>query len=491
MNAKQIALCALLCLCAAGGFAQKRESLALLPFTGGEERDGEYIAGELTRQKVLRDAFNRVIPVTKTTQAFIAFEQRFQRDSWLTDADTIFELGKQLNADFVIAGYITRFGDKNLVLVSILDVESLQQVAGDYRTYQTIEEIDKLIPDIAGKLADGAMRNTANLTGLSVPPFEISTESDDANDAQVLAQILATEIANGNKYAVLPRTDSLEKVLEEHNRERSGETDQARVNRLGAGRNARYVLAGSVGKLGTLKKFATDVLDIEDGRFVDGYSEPYNTFAEGFDLMPNLAAQLNRDESYEAEQRRKLEEAAAAAKRDADRIAGGEARRRWLAKIDDFFHEENRFWSLGISAGTSLTAPWLIAAGTVTASFLPYTILEAGFDAGIIHGYGGAEAEQVSYYSLYPFGHIGFFLPIGDRYDDVSLRWYLGAGGGFMMAHYGDTTLNAAAFDAATSIFLGQGHHYASLSYTLRSPMADSIFRVLNHKISVGYSYRF
>jgi hypothetical protein len=36
----------------------------------------------------------------------MAFEQKFQR-SGLTDADSIFELGKQLNASFVMAGYIT------------------------------------------------------------------------------------------------------------------------------------------------------------------------------------------------------------------------------------------------------------------------------------------------------------------------------------------------------------------------------------------------
>jgi len=48
------------------------------------------------------------------------FEQRFQRNG-LTDADTIFELGKALNASHVIAGYITRLGNNNLFLVSIMD----------------------------------------------------------------------------------------------------------------------------------------------------------------------------------------------------------------------------------------------------------------------------------------------------------------------------------------------------------------------------------
>jgi TolB-like protein len=270
----------------------KKESLALLPFTGGAEGDGEYIVSEFARQPALRNAFNKVTLVTPTTVAVMQFEHKFQRDSGMTDADSILELGKKLNAAYVIAGYITRLGTQNLVLVSILDVERLQQVAGDYRTYRRIEEVDTIIPDIAARLAALLQRDTADLPGLSVPPFEISTGVNE-NDSQVLAQILSCELANGDRYAVLPRTDTLERVMEEHERQRSGETDQDRVKRLGAGRNAQFVLSGAVARLGQLNKYSTDILNIEDGSFIDGYSEQYNDFAEGIDLMPKLAASLN------------------------------------------------------------------------------------------------------------------------------------------------------------------------------------------------------
>jgi formylglycine-generating enzyme required for sulfatase activity/TolB-like protein len=275
--------------------AQKKDSLALLPFTGGNEGEGDYIVSEFARQRELRSAFNKVTLVTKTTQGFINFEHKFQRDSGLTDADTIFELGKRLNAEYVISGYITELGGQNLVIVSILSVESLQLVAGDYRVFTSIEEIDPLIPDMARALAAGARRNTSGLPGLSVPPFEV-TQQVNAADAQVLAQILAICVANGEKYAVLPRTDSLDMVLDEHQRQRTGETDQERVKRLGAGRNAEYVLAGSVGRLGSLTKFTADVLNIEDGSFMDGYSERYIDFTDGVDLMPELAQNLNAAE---------------------------------------------------------------------------------------------------------------------------------------------------------------------------------------------------
>jgi TolB-like protein len=215
---------------APGASGQRKESLALLPFTGVQIRDGESIVAEFTRQRVLRDAFNEVTLVTRATRKFMRFEREFQRYSGLTDADTVFELGRYLNAQYVIAGDIARFGNQNLVLVSILNVESLQLVAGDYRVYKNIEDVDALIPEMARRLAESVGRDTGGLPGLSAPPFELSDEVSES-DAQVLAQILAINVANGDKYAVLPRTDSLRKVMEEHERQRSGETDQERVRR--------------------------------------------------------------------------------------------------------------------------------------------------------------------------------------------------------------------------------------------------------------------
>jgi len=273
-------------------FAQRKESLAVFAFTGGSVSDGEAIASSLTRQTVLRNAFNRTTLITQSTIASMNFEQRFQRDSGLTDADTIFELGKQLNASHVIAGYITRLGDRNLVIVSIMDVESLQQIAGDYRMYQNIEEISTLIPEIAQKLAAAVPRNTSGLPGLSVPPFNIAS-GVNRSDAMVLAQILSCDLANGSKYAVLPRTDSLEAVLAEHRRQRDDTMDQERIRRLGVGRNAQYVLSGSVQRLGTMNMFTTDILNIVDGSFFDGYEKEYTDLSQGYDLIPILAMQVN------------------------------------------------------------------------------------------------------------------------------------------------------------------------------------------------------
>ena len=310
--------------------APPQKVLAVFPFTGGSESDGEAIASSLVRQHIFRSAFDKTTPISRAISAAMGFEQRFRQNSGFTDADTIFELGKELNASHVVAGSITKLGDRNLVLISVLDVESLQQVAGAYETYGSIEEMDKHIPVMAKRLAAAVSRNTGRLPGLSVPPFTLLSGVDQS-DAMVLAQILSCDLANGNTYAVLPRTDSIDKVLEERARQRGGAAETERAKRLGAGRSAKFVLAGSVERLGNSNKFGIDILNLEDGSYEDGtQSTLHANLSEGIPNIASIAVQLNatraeREAAERAAERAKIAKAAAEkaaaekAERDAER----------------------------------------------------------------------------------------------------------------------------------------------------------------------------
>jgi hypothetical protein len=148
-----------------------------------------------------------------------------------------------------------------------------------------------------------------------------------------------------------------------------------------------------------------------------------------------------------------------------------------------FLAGKARFWSLGAAAGTSFTVPWLIGTVQGTASFFPHTILELGCDLGLIHGY--RDAPGLDYVSLYPFARLNGFVPLGDWGG-----WYGGLGGGVMLAYYtldGTRTDYAVpAFDLAAGLYLGKTRHYLAIGYTLRTD-----FEELNHKLSLGYCYRF
>jgi len=134
--------------------------------------------------------------------------------------------------------------------------------------------------------------------------------------------------------------------------------------------------------------------------------------------------------------------------------------------------------SLGASVGTTFAAP--LFTGTVQGTYAPWksSFFELGMDIGLLSG-----NTDVSYFSLYPFVHYAFFVPITQNSG-----WYAGAGGGFMFASYtfpdeGKITGNTFAADVSTGFILGPG---ITISYTLRTN-----FSSVSNKVAVGWSYRF
>jgi len=310
--------------------SSKKESLALFPITGGRIEDGESIISSLGRQSVMYDAFQKITVLTRSNIAAMNYEREFQQYSGLTDADSIFAIGRDLNAAYVIAGNITTLGSQNLIIISIMEVESLRQVAGVYRTYNTLREINAMIPEIANSLISAVSRDTADLPGLSVPPFDFSTDVIGQNDAMVFAQILSCDLSNLGRFAVLPRTENIQTVLAEHRRQREGIINMERLSRLGAGYNADFVLSGKVERLDGINKFAVDILDVEDGSTLVGHDVEYSNFSrDSITLMQELAARLSGTMSdaearraAEARQRRAAADAEAAARAaEAARVA--------------------------------------------------------------------------------------------------------------------------------------------------------------------------
>jgi hypothetical protein len=213
-----------------------------------------------------------------------------------------------------------------------------------------------------------------------------------------------------------------------------------------------YVLSAEMRSLGLLNMFTAQILNVEDGSLVTGNSRDYRTISDGIDLMKELALLLTD---------RKGAQALIAAR---NRAA--------------FFVDPARFWSIGISAGTSFAAPWAI--GTIRGTVAPvqYSFLELGLDYGMISGIKDAEF----YYSLYPFIHYNLFLPFAQ-----SAGWYIGAGGGYMLGEYTfpeeKIPVNILALDITTGIILW---NMLDVSYTLRTD-----FKSANNKVSIGYTYRF
>ena len=141
--------------------------------------------------------------------------------------------------------------------------------------------------------------------------------------------------------------------------------------------------------------------------------------------------------------------------------------------------EPAKFWSVGVSVGSSFAAPWVIGTAHGTIAPFKYSFLELGFDFGLIPG----EAD-VGYYSLYPFAHYAFFFPMVE--NKVGL--YAGLGGGVYIVSYDvkDKGEYSDTFFAASATAGANFFNMIDVSYTFRTN-----FDGMSNKASIGYTYRF
>jgi TolB-like protein len=277
-------LCVLVC-----AVATAQENLAILPFTGAATGEGETIAELFSFNRELNEVFS-VIPRTTINQA-IGAEQKFQAGAGMTDPDTIAAIGKQLGANYVVAGDITRLGDLNLLIISILKIDELRQIAGDIQTYARIEEIQDKLPGMARNIIAAAQLGPSGLEKLAVVPVETGGNID-SREADTLAQILSIHLIRSGKYQVYPRTATLAQVQAEYSTQLSGVTADEQIVNMGRGDNPRLILSVAARRLGSRNMFNASVINLETGVQVIGGSVNYTTLNDGIRTMETLSREL-------------------------------------------------------------------------------------------------------------------------------------------------------------------------------------------------------
>ena len=138
----------------------------------------------------------------------------------------------------------------------------------------------------------------------------------------------------------------------------------------------------------------------------------------------------------------------------------------------------HRFNTLGISVGTTFIDPLITLTLHGTFSPMRNFFIELGCDFGFISKYKEAE----SFYCIYPFAHLGFFMPLR---EEVGV--FIGVGGGYMTGAYtfpeGKVDINVWGINFTAGINL---FDFFNVSYTLRTSFSEA-----SHKIALGYIYRF
>jgi curli biogenesis system outer membrane secretion channel CsgG len=468
-----------LALLGASLYAQTKPRLGILPFTGGSGRDGDTIASLFSNSEELDRTFV-VVPRTSSVEAIMR-EQQFQRTG-LTDSDTIAELGKQMNADYVVSGHITRLGKENLLLISIVNVKTMEQIAGDYKPYATIGKIRDLLPDMAKSIIASVQQKDSVSGGeLAVLPLNIQNQGVNQDDAETLAQILATEIANTHRYAVLPRTKTIETVMEEQHIQRSGLTDRDGLVAIGKATNARYVLAGTITKLDTTNLFLAQILDIESGIRIKGRDLEYVNLEDGIEIMQKLALNLTGITEEEEAREREQEQQDAELRQEQERRNAefrqgqekAEARRKRL--------EAGR-WDNSFDIGVIVPIPLGVGVSISYAfSFLPYTFFDIGLDGGMTTR-NETDRWGSDVMEIYPladsYAHVNGFLPLG------KIKLFAGVGTSYIFT----SPAILPPLDVTAGIYF---FSIGKLAYTRRIPLKtlDEAEIFIEHCISLGFSF--
>jgi TolB-like protein len=300
---KTLVATVLFVICAGFSYSQQgRPVLGVLPFTGGAGEDGDVIASLFLNQRELRNVYI-VVPRNLALNSIFT-EQKFQMSD-LADPNTVASITRMLNADYVLSGSITKLGDRNLLIASIIHVESFEQVAGYYRTYRNIEDVIGFLPEMSSGLVSAtniSLRRTSRPPGLAFAPFTFRA-GVSAHDAETLAQILSIEMIKSGRYAVLPRLSIIQAALREQGFQLLGHTDDAGWASLGRAMNANFVLNGQVSSLGAANLFMAQILNVEDGRVLEGDSVQYRAVADGINLMAELAILLTYNPGTERDRR--------------------------------------------------------------------------------------------------------------------------------------------------------------------------------------------
>lgn len=142
-------------------FSAEKITVAVLPFSsvnGEEEGDtlASMFANELSKRKVYK-------VLTRNSQMEkVMKELNFQRQG-LTDENTIIQIGRALNAQYVLAGNISKLGRNNILIVSMINVETFENITGDSKSFRNIEDVIQFVPQIINEITGTRGRTVVDI----------------------------------------------------------------------------------------------------------------------------------------------------------------------------------------------------------------------------------------------------------------------------------------------------------------------------------------
>ena len=306
-----------------------------------------------------------------------------------------------------------------------------------------------------------------------VLPLENRAGAQHERDVGTLTELLSTFINETLRLNVIDRF-ALDDAMAAQDRKMDDWADNAKTAEMGRALNAQYIVRGTVSRLGDNLLVSARILDIHTAELRSSTNTQLESMNEAYSKMNSMAQILIYNLGLPVRQ----------AQPEPSASPAQPAQPRQPRVVDPAKDRAARLNTLGISVGTSFATPWLIA--TVQGTIAPgrYRFFDIGVDVGLL-----TQVQEVSYWSLYPFVRYAVFLPFRNRGG-----WYLGVGAGLMYAEY---AFYSDDFKISHTIFAGDVsmgflfRDFLKISYTFRCGGNYYLGFGVNHKISVGYTYRF
>jgi TolB-like protein len=118
---------------------------------------------------------------------------------------------------------------------------------------------------------------------VAVPMFAGS----DTETSKVLADLFGTKLVARNLFRVLTRTN-IEALTKETDYQMSGNTSDEEAVSIGKQLNAKYVVAGNLTTLGTLKVLYVQLINVETGEIISGSEKKFTRIEDAYDYVDDL-----------------------------------------------------------------------------------------------------------------------------------------------------------------------------------------------------------
>jgi hypothetical protein len=325
---------------------------------------------------------------------------------------------------------------------------------------------------------------------IAVFPFQVLENAVTHNESYQLYQAFSNAFRNRSSggLTVVPRQDVDRLINTEAAFQLTEFSAQEKTAEMMRVQNATQILSGTIGKMGNSITIVVSLYSYPKlEQLVGGGQKRVASETELFDKIPELVQEMwdaiekERIEKERIEKERIEKERIEKERIEKERIEKEREKEREKDKGSDSGSRSSsldaRLNTIGISVGSSFAAPFVIISAHGTIAPIRHAFLEIGFDFGLLSG-----DLDVSFYSMYPFAHLAFFLPFSENVGS-----YIGAGAGYMMVRYtfpeGEYSENIFAADIVAGFNILD---MFDISYTLRTN-----FSGISNKISVGLTYRF